>query len=641
MDVNGTPVTLEKDTDYTVAYSNNTHVGTATITITGIGNYTGTATKTFKVISAADLSVKSLWASKHSDGKVLFKWSKKDGVPVDGWSVKYRMRKIGGNAKWSGWTYKDFAADARTETEIKINHDWVIEIHAQGKGDATWSTGIITTPAGGKYQAMKYVHVYNTVTEKRLAETAVSGSEVKQTSIKLFVGETLEVKPDYEYPVKDYTARPRLYPNQMLYDIKDKSIISIIKPDGSAYTSGMIDGVATIKATKAGTTDLIFRAPNGRTLNAKVTVEPAKIYTFDSSLSGTDENGAAVKLASALAGNENKLIVLKGTIQFSERYKVGSNTIIDASMGQSGVGKGATIYSASNGDGCLTNDFPSGMKGNYDAVKNITIKGGTWKKKSGYHNKTMMLFTHASNITIRNIYEECSYDGGHCVELVACKDVVVSNCNLQMKGTNPKNPEDEPLQLDHANRVTSPTIPTAYQNNHACKNVLVSKCTLQGGRGFCSGHCGNDTTNGAQSVYHYNVKVKNCTITGKLSEALALYNVVGCEVSGNTIKSQNSDINSFRSDGMCVRIPKGSTAPADMASSTITIKNNKVYGGRSGIIVNSLSASDFGKVVITGNTVYYKGDAKNAITVSRWYNNKSYAGCKSKTISGNTTKKGW
>ena len=92
---------------------------------------------------------------------------------------------------------------------------------------------------------------------------------------------------------------------------------------------------------------------------------------------------------------------------------------------------------------------------------------------------------------------------------------------------------------------------------------------------------------------------------------------------------------------MCIRIPEGSTAPKDMASSTIAIKNNTVYGGRCGIIVNSLSASNFGKVVITGNKVYYKGDAKNAITVSRWYNNKSSAGCKSKTISGNTTKKGW
>lgn len=41
--------TLKKDTDYTVSYSNNTKVGTATITIKGKGNYTGTATQQFTI----------------------------------------------------------------------------------------------------------------------------------------------------------------------------------------------------------------------------------------------------------------------------------------------------------------------------------------------------------------------------------------------------------------------------------------------------------------------------------------------------------------------------------------------------------------------------------------------------------------
>ncbi|MCC8105568.1 MAG: leucine-rich repeat protein, partial [Clostridiales bacterium] len=45
--------TLEKD--YTVEYSDNTSAGTATVTITGIGNYTGTVKKTF-TINAASVS---------------------------------------------------------------------------------------------------------------------------------------------------------------------------------------------------------------------------------------------------------------------------------------------------------------------------------------------------------------------------------------------------------------------------------------------------------------------------------------------------------------------------------------------------------------------------------------------------------
>ena len=47
--------TLVRDTDYTVEYKNNVNVGTASIILTGKGNYTGIVTKTFKII-AKDIS---------------------------------------------------------------------------------------------------------------------------------------------------------------------------------------------------------------------------------------------------------------------------------------------------------------------------------------------------------------------------------------------------------------------------------------------------------------------------------------------------------------------------------------------------------------------------------------------------------
>lgn len=43
---------MVENVDYTVSYANNTNVGTATITVTGKGNYKGTTTKTFKIVSA-------------------------------------------------------------------------------------------------------------------------------------------------------------------------------------------------------------------------------------------------------------------------------------------------------------------------------------------------------------------------------------------------------------------------------------------------------------------------------------------------------------------------------------------------------------------------------------------------------------
>ena len=47
--------TLEPGLDYTVSYRNNTSVGTAEAIITGIGQYTGTVTKTFQIIRAPEV----------------------------------------------------------------------------------------------------------------------------------------------------------------------------------------------------------------------------------------------------------------------------------------------------------------------------------------------------------------------------------------------------------------------------------------------------------------------------------------------------------------------------------------------------------------------------------------------------------
>ena len=46
--------TLELNTDYTVAYSNNTNVGTAKATVTGKGNYTGSKTVNFTIVKAEE-----------------------------------------------------------------------------------------------------------------------------------------------------------------------------------------------------------------------------------------------------------------------------------------------------------------------------------------------------------------------------------------------------------------------------------------------------------------------------------------------------------------------------------------------------------------------------------------------------------
>ena len=54
--------TLVKDVDYTISYTEATNAGTVTITITGIGNYTGTITKTYEITKRpATVTVPNSW----------------------------------------------------------------------------------------------------------------------------------------------------------------------------------------------------------------------------------------------------------------------------------------------------------------------------------------------------------------------------------------------------------------------------------------------------------------------------------------------------------------------------------------------------------------------------------------------------
>lgn len=63
---------LTKDVDYKVSYANNINVGIATVTVTGIGSYDGTARKTFRIVSRPlkEVSVEKIDAQEYT-GKEL------------------------------------------------------------------------------------------------------------------------------------------------------------------------------------------------------------------------------------------------------------------------------------------------------------------------------------------------------------------------------------------------------------------------------------------------------------------------------------------------------------------------------------------------------------------------------------------
>jgi GH25 family lysozyme M1 (1,4-beta-N-acetylmuramidase) len=86
--LNGTA--LKAGVDYTVAYSNNTEIGNATITLTGTGAYTGTKTITFRIKTVA---ISDLAMSAKKKNSLTLSWGKVAGV--DGYEL-YRCDRPNG-----------------------------------------------------------------------------------------------------------------------------------------------------------------------------------------------------------------------------------------------------------------------------------------------------------------------------------------------------------------------------------------------------------------------------------------------------------------------------------------------------------------------------------------------------------------
>ena len=137
--------TLKKGTDYTVSYSNNKKVGTATVKITGKGSYTGTITKTFK-INPAKQEIQKLTAKS----KAFFvDWAQKGSAT--GYEIQYATNSKFTSAKKA--TIKNNKTDKTTVSKLSGKKKYYVRVRSY------------TTVKGTKYYGA-WSSVKNVTTKK-------------------------------------------------------------------------------------------------------------------------------------------------------------------------------------------------------------------------------------------------------------------------------------------------------------------------------------------------------------------------------------------------------------------------------------------------------------------------------------------
>ena len=171
--------TLKKDTDYTVSYSNNTKVGTAKVTITGKGNYTGSVSKTysikndFKKATISGISNKS-YTGKNITQSITVKYNGKTLKKGTDYTVSYSNNKsigtatvkIAGKGSYTGTITKTFKINpAKQEIQKLTAKSKAFFVDWAQKGSATGYE--IQYATNSKFTSAKKVTITNKKTDTK------------------------------------------------------------------------------------------------------------------------------------------------------------------------------------------------------------------------------------------------------------------------------------------------------------------------------------------------------------------------------------------------------------------------------------------------------------------------------------------
>ena len=300
--------TLEADKDYTVSYASNINAGTATVTVTGKGNFTGTASKTF-TINKAGLTLNPCTISElctETDLKIRTLPSDffLAGETETGFSIKLTAVEGGDDI---------FAvAPAVVEGENKITFRLKNEV-----GAATFT--VTVTPVSGNYNGGSYALTISTHDR-----TDVSGSISFPDGSAVYTGTGIKYE---NATISGYsgTLRYGYTPNASTGASLDASGLPLTVGTYTAavtFNSDASFGYKTAtftitKATPTGTPGYTKLESSGKTLaDAKLTVgtiRPAGTIAWDLPLTTVLEDGKAYAWTFTPADTHNYTI-LTGTL---------------------------------------------------------------------------------------------------------------------------------------------------------------------------------------------------------------------------------------------------------------------------------------------------------------------------------------
>ena len=270
--------TLTAGTDYTVTYKDNTNVGTATATVTGTGNYTGSVETKFNITAKALTAsmVQDIAAQTYTGSPIVPKLTVKDGETAlskdTDYTVKYRNNLNAGTAtvtltgkgNYSDSVSKTFTIEPKSITPV-----------VTVSGDYTYTGSAITpaytveiTKGGLKLGDDQYTVEFSDNTNAGTGKIIVKAKDGGNYSFDA-VNQTFTIKQ------KDVTAQ------------RDAANIQVVVDKGTfdAPTFGDVTGTLTYSYDGATSYDAIVKKLE--TLQLGATGDIGYAYTANGNYTGT------------------------------------------------------------------------------------------------------------------------------------------------------------------------------------------------------------------------------------------------------------------------------------------------------------------------------------------------------------------
>ena len=272
---------LVKDKDYTLTYKNNINVGTATITITGKGSYTGTKSVTFRIIDAPAAKTFTLGGNKMTfknnvytgirlpskarpyqltltarfDKKMLIQWTdcKKQGANIDGYII---LRRVGSETGYTEYVRTttpqiNYYYDAAIP-KANTNYYYIVLGYKNVNGKTVVSSDSMSV-VGVRYDSTKInPHECPAKGVSAALQAKFGLPTINKTAITLRVGQTYDLKLTY----------PKL------------SFSTWTRWRSETSSVARINSAGRVTAVTPGTSLISGRTPNGRDIRCVVTVKP-------------------------------------------------------------------------------------------------------------------------------------------------------------------------------------------------------------------------------------------------------------------------------------------------------------------------------------------------------------------------------